>query len=552
MKIKMITIAVVAGVVMSCQAENDIQKETVASITSSVNQDSHDFSKLDKYFATLADKEKVLGSFAIYKNGKEIFDKAYIVNGDKYQETDDTYRYKIGSISKTFTSTLVFQLIDEGKLRLDTKLAKYFPEIKNSEDITIKMMLNHHSGIFNYTSHEDFFSYYQEPQTADSMVKRIAELEPAFKPGEKGDYSNSNYLLLGYILESITGKDYGTLVKEKIANPLGLKETYLEEVTEPEKNEVFAFVRDDGWHKFPQWEMSTADAAGAIVSTTHDLNVFFKAIFDGELLSKESFETMIETEDTYGHGIFKREVEYDGKEYVGYWHNGRIERFSSGMMYFPEEKIGIAGLMNADVYDGSKVFKTVRKAAFGQDFEIPEFKDIQLTKEQLEVYVGEYSSDTHPLGIKVMVEGSTLKAQADGQGSFPLTAIDDDTFEFAGAGIEIKFDPDKKQFVIKQGGRADVFTQKSNVKEVTEKKISETILSKYVGVYKSDDFPLDIEIKLEDGNLKAQATGQPAFPLTPETERKFKFELADIVIEFEPNKDQLIITQRGKANIMKK
>ncbi|NVJ65197.1 MAG: serine hydrolase [Gammaproteobacteria bacterium] len=552
MRIKKLACMVSIAVLMACSNEPKAEVAKAESPTKVATTDQVDqsYQQLDDFFNALAAEDRVLGSFAIYQDGKEAFDKAYIIEDDKVTETKDSYRYKIGSISKTFTSTLVFQVIEEGKLSLDTKLSEYFPEIQNAEKITIKMMLNHHSGIFNYTNHDEFQTYYQEPQTNAQMVARIKTYEPAFEPGEKGEYSNSNYLLLGYILEAISGKDYGQLIAEKIVQPLGLKETYLESVTEPEKNEVFSYMNRKGWEKIPQWEMSSADAAGAIVSSTHDLNVFYKGLFDGKLISESSLKTMITEEDNMGHGIFKREVDLGDKEAIGYWHNGRIENFSSGMMYFPEQKIGIAALMNGVGYDGAKIFRTLIRAAFGKSVEIPEFKTIEVSEDQLKAYVGEYASDTHPLGIKVMIQDGALYAQADGQGAFPLTPIDDHVFEFSAASIEMTFDPENKQFVIKQGGRADIFIDKKVKKEPPKVSVDSKTLESYVGLYKADDFPLDIEVMVKDGELKAQATGQPAFPLTPVSDTEFKFSLADIVIKFDAEKKQLAITQRGKTNIM--
>ncbi len=554
MKMKQLAGLISIAVLMACtnepkaeviESEVKVDKSVTESVTKS-------YKKLDDYFNALAAEDRVLGSFAVYENGKEVFDKAYIFKGDKVIETQDSYRYKIGSISKTFTSTLVFQMIEDGKLSLDTKLSKFFPEIKNADNITVKMMLNHHSGIFNYTNHDEFQTYYQEPQKNADMVARIKTYEPAFEPGEKGEYSNSNYLLLGYILEAISGKDYGELIAEKIAEPLGLHETYLESVTEPEKNEVFSYINREGWEQIPQWEMSSADAAGAIVSSTHDLNLFYKGLFDGKLISESSLETMITEEDNMGHGIFKREVDLGDEEAIGYWHNGRIENFSSGMVYFPEQKIGIAALINGTGYDGVKIFRTLTRSAFGKSIEIPEFKTVEVSEDQLKAYEGEFASDTHPLGIKVMIKDGVLHAQADGQGAFPLTPIDEHKFEFTAASIEMTFDPENKQFVIRQGGRADIFIDKTVKKAAPKNKIDEAVLKSYEGLYSADDFPLDIEVKVKDGDLFAQATGQSAFPLTPVSDDEFKFDLAGIVIKFDSAKNQLEITQRGHTTVMTK
>lgn len=557
MNFKITALALALGLLSACDADTSQNKQTIPQTKQAVaTKDTSEvvdtrFAKLNKYFDVLFENERVLGSFAIYENGQLIFDKAYIVEDGKLVETKDRYRYKIGSISKTFTATLVFQMIEAGKLSLDTKLSEYFPEIPNADKITVKMMLQHRSGLFNYTNHEEFLSYYQKPQTQETMVPRIKTYEPAFEPDTKGEYSNTNYLLLGYILENISGKDYGDLIAEKIAEPLGLKATYLEEDTEPEKKEVFSYNKNNGWQQIPQWEMSSADAAGALVSDTYELNKVFMSLFDGKLISKDSLAIMTDIKGSYGHGFFKKTIEVDGKEKIAYSHGGRIESFSSEMSYFPDEKIGIVSFTNADLYGNAKIERVVTKAAFGQDFEVPEFKVLELTEDQMKPYLGEYASDTHPLDIKIMIDDGKLLAQATGQGAFPLTAIGENKFEFTSAGINIDFDPENKQFVIKQGARADIFIEKSNAKK-DKVNVDAKILESYVGLYMSDSFPLDIEVMIKDGDLYAQATGQGAFPLTAKNETEFSFALAGIDIVFDASKKQLAITQGGSTNILVK
>ncbi|WP_251358453.1 serine hydrolase [Kangiella sp. TOML190] len=516
-----------------------------------INHGNH-YQQLDEYFNALVEKQRILGSIGIYREGDQDYEKAFILEADKIVESSNNYRYKIGSISKTFTATLVLQMIESGKLDLATKLSKFFPEIDKAEQITIQMLLNHHSGIFNYTDSPEFISYFQKPQTPQQMVQRIEQFDAIFEPGSKGEYSNSNYLLLGYILEMISGKDYGDLIDQKIAKPLGLEATYLEEVSEAEKGEVLSYVQNQGWQSIPQWDMSSVDAAGALVSTTKDLNKFFSALFAGNLISRESLDIMLSEQDGFAHGIFKREVQVGDRKLIGYWHNGKIENYLSNMIYFPEEKLGIAYLSNGSSYDVGKINRALIKAAFGREVEIPDFKTLKLSIEELKVYAGDYTSDTHPLDISVMIKDDKLFAQATGQNAFVLTPIEKDTFEFASAAIEMKFDPANQQLVIKQGGRADIFIEKSAKPKTPKLVVEASILASYVGLYKADDFPLDIEVMLKDGDLFAQATGQSAFPLTPVSDSEFKFDLAGIIIKFDAEKNQLAITQGGRTNIMSK
>ncbi|MGL1958116.1 MAG: hypothetical protein OCD00_12455 [Colwellia sp.] len=144
-----------------------------------------------------------------------------------------------------------------------------------------------------------------------------------------------------------------------------------------------------------------------------------------------------------------------------------------------------------------------------------------------------------------------MLAQATGQGAFPLNATSENNFVFLKAGIEIKFEIEKPQFVIYQGERVDSFVRVGNIidQEVT---VSNDIMESYKGLYKSPNFPLDISVFVKKGTLMAQASGQGSFILTPTSQTKFKFSKAGIIIQFDKEKNQLTISQGGKDTLMTK
>ncbi|MDR3627367.1 MAG: serine hydrolase, partial [Ignavibacteriaceae bacterium] len=200
---------------------------------SSFAQDLHNEqslkTKADSLLKYFYDNDKLMGSVTISKAGKVVYEKAvgysHITANDKILETMDT-RYRIGSISKMFTAVMIFQLIDEKKLSLDVPLSKYFPGIPNSDSITIGNMLNHHSGLYNFTNDSEYAAYHTSPKTEDEMLKIFENHKPEFNPDEKGAYSNTNYVLLGYIIEKITGDSYASQLKKRIIDKIGLDNTY--------------------------------------------------------------------------------------------------------------------------------------------------------------------------------------------------------------------------------------------------------------------------------------------------------------------------------------
>ncbi|GAA4345909.1 serine hydrolase domain-containing protein [Kangiella taiwanensis] len=521
--------------------------------TAKVNQSTL-AEQLDPYFEALAENNRLLGSMALYKGNEKLYSTTLEVAGDGVEKNNTELKYKTGSITKTFTAALVFQLIEEKKLSLQTKLSSYYPKVANAERITIGQMLNHQSGIHSYTDDPNFIKYHMSLQDKSFLIDKIRSFEADFEPGEKTAYSNSNYLLLGYILEQIEEKSYAEQLEARIFKPLGMTNTLLGEAINPDNGEAFSYQLNDGkWQEVPQWDMSVAYSAGALVSTTDDLNLFITGLFNGKLISASSLEQMIELEDGFGKGIFGVKYELEGAELQGYWHNGGIESFISHLAYYPEKDLSVVVLTNGMDYDIRQVYQTMLDAYFGKGVDVPEFgQAVELDAELLKPLVGDYESGTHPLDISISLLDGQLYAQATGQGGFPLTALSEDRFEFSRAGIEIRFDRENDQFEIKQGGRADVFlkVEKESSKKAIEVPLER--LKQYVGTYQSDDFPLDIEVILKEQGLYAQATGQSAFPLTPVDQKTFSFKLADIVIEFDVKNRQLTITQRGVPHILTK
>lgn len=511
---------------------------------------------LTTYGQALADHNRVLGTWALYQGDNTVFKQTWLPNknGTGIVIADDkaVHSYKIGSISKTFTAVLTFKLIEAGKLSLDTPLSKFYPNITNAEDITIGQMLNHHSGIGSYTDSPDFMTYYQSPQTPEQMVARIEALPAAFEPGEKAAYSNSNYLLLGYILEQLSGQSYANLLNKHIVDPLHLKHTYLG--TDKISSEVQSYQwhsDQDQWQTIDPWSLSVAGAAGAIISTADDLHGFFRGLFKDQLISAKSRKHMIELQDGYGYGIFKTVVKKEDQNITGYWHNGGIEGFASHAIYFPQTEVTTVvlsnGLNKASVDD---LNSALIDAYFGGSLD-NKLAALEVKAEQLKPYTGYFQSDSSPLDIEVMLMDDQLMAQATGQGAFPLSPDGEHRFTFQPAGIEMLFKADMNSFTLNQGDNHNVYQRNDDAKPKAAEVSLET-LQQYTGVYATEGFPLDIKVFIENDQLMAQATGQGAFPLTAKSETEFTFPTADITMVFNADNQTMFFTQMGRSFEMQK
>lgn len=413
------------------------------------------FQKIDEFLSYLTQNNRFMGSLTIREKDKVVFEKAYgYADVDAKLKAGADTKYKIGSITKMFTSSIIFQLIEEKKLTLDTKLSKFYPEIKKADSITIGDMLSHKSGIYNYTNDSIFMDYCKLPQTKTVMLKRIAAYESVFKPGSTADYSNSNYILLGYIIEDITKKPYKANVNDRIIKPLGLKDTYYYSKLNPKRKEAYSYEWDNGkWTKIDEWDQSVAYAAGALLSTPTDLTKFIKALFDGKIIKKESLDQMTKIEHGYGYGIFN--FPFGERRFFG--HTGGIEGFSSNVGYYPKEELSFSLIQNGDNYETNDILIGILSCYYKLPYTFPNLTVAEVNPEILKSYEGVYTTAALPFKVNIKAEGKKLIAQATGQGQFELTPISDTQFIFNPADIEMIFS--KTGFTLKQGGQKTEFTK---------------------------------------------------------------------------------------------
>ena len=236
---------------------------------------SFDKQKMDILFSVIKKKDKGMGSVSIFHNGEEIYRKSYgYADLEKRIKNDSSTKFRIGSISKTFTATIIMKLAESKKLSLSTTLGNFYPQIKNADKITIAHLLQHRSGIANFTNVADYMQWNTEKQTKEQVLNRIASGGVSFEPNEKFEYSNSNYVLLTFIAEDVTKKKFPELLQEIIIGPCGLKNTFVGSQIDTDNNEALSYIKLSEWKQEKETDMSIPLGAGAIVSTPFDLNTF--------------------------------------------------------------------------------------------------------------------------------------------------------------------------------------------------------------------------------------------------------------------------------------
>jgi D-alanyl-D-alanine carboxypeptidase len=418
-----------------------------------------DKAKLDQFFDRLAEKNKAMGSLIVARDGKVLYTRAIgysQISATEKKPLTAATRYRIGSITKMFTAAMIFQLVEERKLKLTDTLDKFFLQIPNANKITIAHILAHRSGIHDVFEDSNLRPSKTTPKIPGELLAIIAKGKPDFEPDAKFSYSNSGYVLLGILVEKLTGKSYQDALQERITSKIGLKDTYPGTgFTEVSKNESFSYryVRD--WEQQSETHSSLLLGSGGLISTPKDLVRFIQALFDGKIISKESLEQIKMIRDGYGLGIST--FTYNGKTFYG--HTGGIDNFGAWLAYLPEEKLAIAYTSNAKVYPVAKIVDSVFDIYYNKPFQIPAFESADVSPEVLDKYVGVYSISGAPVKFTVTRQDATLLIQMNGQSAIALEAMAQDKFGIESAGIVFEFDAAKNQMTQKRSGRERVFTK---------------------------------------------------------------------------------------------
>ena len=407
--------------------------------------------RLDSLLTGLEANHRAMGSLTLSQDGKVVYSRAFGQQQPGVPATAAT-RYRIGSISKLFTATMLMQLVEEGRLKLDAPLATWFPQLPNATRITLDQLLHHRSGLHDFTRDAAYPTYMSQPRTQAQMLTTIGQLTPDFEPGARFEYNNTNYVLLGYILEKAGGQPYAQALQKRISGKLNLKDTYYGGRIDGKKHEAASFKwAGSAWQPEPETDMSIPGGAGALVSTTPDLDRFIEGLFGGKLVKPASLQLMMPLQDNYGMALLM--MPFDGKK--GYGHNGAIDEFRSTVLYYPTEKLALAYCQNGGNFPLNDVLIGALASYYGKPYRLPDLRpatSVNVAAADLNQLTGTYASTQIPLKITVTASGTTLTAQATGQPALPLTAKSKTQFTFDQAGIMMDFDAAQHTFTLRQGG----------------------------------------------------------------------------------------------------
>lgn len=279
------------------------------------------------------------GSALVADNGAVILKRGYGMANMEWSiaNTPDT-KFRLGSITKQFTAALVLQLVEEGKVDLNAPLTRYLPDYppKNGDRITVHQILNHSSGIPGYTELPQFREWALVPSTPAAFVAKFSKLELLFQPGTKFSYSNSAFFVAGYLVEKVTGKPYADVLRERIFEPLGMRDSgYDLPSTLLSKRASGYDATFDGYRNTGYIDMTLPYAAGSLYSTAEDLYKWDQGLYGDVILKPSSKEKMFTPGlANQGYGFVVRTQ--DGVKTIS--HGGAINGFNSVIVREPDTK----------------------------------------------------------------------------------------------------------------------------------------------------------------------------------------------------------------------
>ena len=415
-----------------------------------------DSAKLDQFLDRLADKNKGMGSLTLARDGRVVYHRAFgyrSVDGTEKTPATTATKYRIASITKTYTVVMTFQLVEEGKLKLSDTLDRFFPQIPNAKTITIAHILSHRSGIPDVAPDG---SWGMQARTKEEVLARIASGQPQFAPDTRTQYSNSAFVLLGYVVEKAGGKPYRDALRDRITSRIGLTETDFRDAggTDPAKNESVSYRFLDGWREAAELDFSVPAGAGAILSSTTDMTKFIQALFDLKLISAASLKQMTTIVDGEGMGIGT--FSFAGKTLWG--HTGGSGSSGAWLAYEPQEKLALAYATNMKIYPVASIVSGILDIYWNRPFTIPTFEAFEVSPEILDRYVGVYSTPGAPNKLTITRRGNTLYFQPGTQSAVPLEATAEDKFKID-PGVFFEFDAAKGTMTLKRPNGEAVFTK---------------------------------------------------------------------------------------------
>ena len=476
--------------------------------------------------------------------------------------------FRIGSVTKQFAAAAVLKLAEDGRLSLDDPLTKFVPGYPGGDAITVRMLLDHTSGVRSYTDLPEVMGEGLIMRDLDTsqLVDSFKDETPDFAPGEGWRYNNSGYVLVGAVIEAASGMPWHAYLDATFFRPLGMDRTgYGNQAEAAIPGHVGGYTRNgERWARARYLSMTQPHAAGALVSTLDDLLRWNRALHEGKVLRDASYRAMVTpagkaAEHGYGFGIARGTL----RGHPQLQHGGGIFGFSSYLGYLPDDALTVAVLYNADalrpgMLDTGRMAQLLAAQAIGRPY--PAKVPIEVDAETLHGYAGVYRIDA--LTARVLrVDDGHLTSQRSGGLAYRLIPVAKDEFLFEEGFSRMVFERDDggavraMRFFPEDEGEGERVARSDEPLPAARAAIElpRDALERIVGSYSGNG--MNLTVLLDGDTPRAQLAGQPAFEIFAESASMFFLKVVDATLEFAPDTGettQVTLRQGGQALVFER
>jgi CubicO group peptidase (beta-lactamase class C family) len=388
---------------------------TATCLAQTAPSDKEIVTKTDEYMNALAGLHRFNGVILLAREGKVLVSRSYgMANFEDAVPNTQQTRFPIASMTKTFTATAVMMLQEHAKLNVQDSICKYLSDCNPTwQQITIRHLLTHTSGIPDYSDFPDWLQTRGQLASYASTIDRFKDKPLDFQSGEKYKYSNSGYVLLGYIIERVSGQTYEGFLRDNIFAPLKMVNTGYDDSKAIIPHRALGYSRE-GLRiiRAPYLHMPIGKSAGGLYSTVDDLLLWDKALYTDRLLSQDSLKAMFTIfKGDYGYGWH---VDQQFK-HRRVFHTGVILGFKTSIDRYLDDRVSIIILSNSDDTFINAAIRDLAAIVFGEMYSLPkERPSIILDPKIYDAYIGRYELGPDFI-LAVTKDGNKLMGEADGQ-----------------------------------------------------------------------------------------------------------------------------------------
>ena len=505
-------------------------------------------------------------SVIVIKEGRTLLRKGYgMADMELGVKVEPDMVFRLGSITKQFTAVAILMLAEQGKLSLADDVTKFFPDFPSKgRAVTVEHLLTHTSGIKSYTSIPAWRTMWRKDMTVAELID-LFKNEPAdFEPGAQWAYNNSGYILLGAIIEKVSGMTYEQFLQKNVFDPLGMKHTFYGSAARVIPRRVPGYTMSrDGLRNAEYLSMTQPYAAGSLLSTVDDLALWDAALDTDKLVKQASLQKAwtpyaLKDGSTTNYGFGWSKLQYDGRTLVE--HGGGIHGFSTIGIRAPEDRVYVAILTNRDYQTPDDLGLRVAALAMGRPMR--DAVAVTVAPAEFDALVGVYQINEKETYV-VKRDDARFVIQRNGSRLNEIFPLSPTEFFYDKASLDrLTFTRDASGKVtgLKVSRRfgpptAAVRTDKPLPSPRAEVKLGEDVLERYVGVYELAP-GLSMTVTRSGQQLFGEPTGQPKLELFAESEKSFFLKAVDAQIEFQADAEGkvtgLVLHQGGRDTPAKK